>query len=489
MEIAIRRAALVDEAAIRQAIAASLHEQHELLKALRVKHSYEIAVRMTTENFTAHVGETCSAIVGRRDCALIEAIVKASDVNDAMEVASRLRLLTPSTLKWRGERPPDFLQAFADGLDATRHRRQHDIGQRIVREIMVEQQHLGVFGEHGGMLTPASLTTPSARGMLSSAEVARLRAGEAIVLDPPQSSPRPHPALSDACMRIVHADLMRLTRLAAHASSSPCNSGALSTAIPLGATGGGFGVADETRSLLWLLAALPAEIERHGWPRKLAVPPLLQLSCYTAQAKARYTPHLDRWENEVHNRRELTILCYVNPGWDESIHGGCLRLHLPSATTDAAEAEARAALEHELAEKATRASAATAAEVAKAGSCRGDESITQGVHALAAALDCSSVKLDTLCLGGLDAQPAATPPPPVAPPQPKFDWNVPVWPDLPLQHSKPHHPAKAGISNTVDVAPIGGRIIIFPSATMMHEVLPCKGGAERLALTLWVEYA
>ena len=41
----------------------------------------------------------------------------------------------------------------------------------------------------------------------------------------------------------------------------------------------------------------------------------------------------------------------------------------------------------------------------------------------------------------------------------------------------------------IDVAPIAGRVVIFPSATMLHEVLPTTGGAERLALTLWVEHA
>ena len=39
----------------------------------------------------------------------------------------------------------------------------------------------------------------------------------------------------------------------------------------------------------------------------------------------------------------------------------------------------------------------------------------------------------------------------------------------------------------VDVEPVAGRVVIFPSATQQHEVLPCTEG-ERIALTLWVEY-
>lgn len=41
---------------------------------------------------------------------------------------------------------------------------------------------------------------------------------------------------------------------------------------------------------------------------------------------------------------------------------------------------------------------------------------------------------------------------------------------------------------TRDIEPIAGRMVIFPAATQMHEVLPCAKG-ERLALTLWVDYA
>ena len=74
-----------------------------------------------------------------------------------------------------------------------------------------------------------------------------------------------------------------------------------------------------------MIAALPATIERHGWPRALAVPPVVQLAAYSGTAS--YAPHLDRWQHEEHNRREITILCYVNCDWEPSEHGGCLRLH------------------------------------------------------------------------------------------------------------------------------------------------------------------
>lgn len=50
------------------------------------------------------------------------------------------------------------------------------------------------------------------------------------------------------------------------------------------------------------------------------------------------------------------------------------------------------------------------------------------------------------------------------------------------------HPAGGeGGGGSVDVAPIGGRVVVFQSGKQMHEVLPCEG-RDRLALTLWCEY-
>ena len=50
----------------------------------------------------------------------------------------------------------------------------------------------------------------------------------------------------------------------------------------------------------------------------------------------------------------------------------------------------------------------------------------------------------------------------------------------------PHLPCRQ-ICIRVDIAPIAGRIVLFPSASMLHEVLPATGSFQRLALTLWVE--
>lgn len=105
------------------------------------------------------------------------------------------------------------------------------------------------------------------------------------------------------------------------------------------------------------------------------MPPFFQLAMYSAASRAHYTVHLDRQPHEKHNRREITILCYLNADWDTAKAGGCLRLH----------------------------------------------------------------------------------------------------------------PSLIGSGKHVDVEPLLGRVVVFPSGTQRHEVLPCTSG-ERVALTLWVDH-
>ena len=61
------------------------------------------------------------------------------------------------------------------------------------------------------------------------------------------------------------------------------------------------------RALLRRLAALPALVS-DVYPRRLMVPPLIQLGYFPPDASAAYRPHLDRWPHEMQNKRELTFL-------------------------------------------------------------------------------------------------------------------------------------------------------------------------------------
>lgn len=78
-----------------------------------------------------------------------------------------------------------------------------------------------------------------------------------------------------------------------------------------------------------LLRGVPAEVERHvGWP--LAVPPLVQAALYDGSptAPSYYHRHLDCSDSRL-NPRRLTAILYLNPGFDATRDGGCLRVYLP----------------------------------------------------------------------------------------------------------------------------------------------------------------
>lgn len=176
-------------------------------------------------------------------------------------------------------------------------------------------------------------------------------------------------------VRICAAVLLTVCSVAAFVMNGTCNAdhGMLPVSY---AQAKAMGLHSHTCELIRRFSALPALVERYGWPRRLAAPSMMQLGYYPGGTGARYKPHLDRWPNEVNNRRELTFLVYVNVGWDADLVGGHLRLH----------------------------------------------------------------------------------------------------------------PEPGSESTVIDVAPTAGRVVIFESGKQLHEVRESTQGADRLALTLWVEY-
>ena len=73
-----------------------------------------------------------------------------------------------------------------------------------------------------------------------------------------------------------------------------------------------------------------------------------QTASYDAQRQARYSPHYDNNPWEKHNRREITLLLYLNVGWDPVEQGGHLRVHPPdgSPPVDIAPVAGRLAIFH-----------------------------------------------------------------------------------------------------------------------------------------------
>lgn len=374
----LRAAAAVDEKAVHKAVDEAIRRHDAMMTSLRASMPYEKAVQEASAKFREALQVICSQAIDRRDANLLQTIgMMDGNWKEGFRGAQQLGELHPAWLEYRNSDALGALTALADGFAASMYSRQHKLAQRAVREVSFQRQLIQ-------RIPTTTMELPAARRLLGEADVRRLRAGEPLILEPRLLLS----LVSDEQMRRAHADLSRLVSAMAVASGAPCNTGAQTGFLPLfdgngngsggpGAPGNAsFDMHADTRTLLRVIASLPAEIERHGWPRPLSLPAFVQLACYSARNKAHYTPHLDRWEHETHNRREITILCYVNPDWDAARRGGCLRLH----------------------------------------------------------------------------------------------------------------PNPLGSAPTVDVEPTCGRIVIFPSATQHHEVLSCTKG-ERLALTLWVDYA
>ena len=326
---------------------------------------HQEALLKCSRAFQDYIGEICMAAILARDKRAVQLVLERG--GEAVHALRVLGALDPPWRVWRrGDSAERLAHEFGDNLDQTRPNREYSMRSRIVR---VET----AAGYSKSRLRPRDLASPAVNHVISASDVARLRSGECLVLDP-------NPALLSASgFAAAMADLMGVVnRKGVAESHNPCNKGSFHGMLPVNpSSGAAEGLGPSTCELLRKLAALPALIERHGWPRPLALPSMVQLGFYPGGSGAAYRPHLDRWASEVNNRRELTFLVYCNVGWDAEKHGGCLRLH----------------------------------------------------------------------------------------------------PD-------PNHPGE----NTVDVEPIAGRVVVFESGKQMHEVREAFMGADRLALTLWVEY-
>lgn len=323
------------------------------------------ALLQCSRAFQEKFGKLCMQAVLARDQRAIQLI--RDHRSDAIFALRLLGALDPPWLRWKRGDEPRVASQLASNLDETRSNREYSLRARLVRT-QTKQDYTT------SRMSPRELALPDVDHVLSAADVARLRNGETLVIDP---TPALLPAAGFAAALTELLEIVRRRRGVTE-SNNPCNLGSFHGMLPCrpsDSASDGLGV--HTRTLLRRLSALPALVERHGWKRPLMLPSMVQLGYYPGGSGARYRPHLDRWADEVDNRRELTFLVYVNVGWQPR-DGGCLRLHP--------------------------------------------------------------------------------------------DNNNPG-------------------TDTVDVEPLAGRVVVFESGKQMHEVRECAAGVERIALTLWVEYA
>ena len=233
---------------------------------------YEAAVQSALAEFQAEMGQIFGIAMESRDKRILNAI---GDVDD-LRRAQMLGLLHPPWLQLDRD-VASMRSALSRGLDATRHGRQYDLMQQTARDVEHSRK------QRSSVLSPSNFALPLAQRVLGATEVATLRGGTALVID----SLWRDGLVTQSALRAAEADFRRLLQRTGVPSDAPCNTGARNCFVPLlgeGPAPGGpsFDLSAETRSLLRLLAALPAEIDRHGWPCGLMLPSTVQVACYSA---------------------------------------------------------------------------------------------------------------------------------------------------------------------------------------------------------------
>jgi len=228
------------------------------------------------------------------------------------------------------------------------------------------------------------------------------------------------------------------------------------------------------RGLAHEFAATPAYDKSVLWVQSAA-----QLACYAGDSQAHYAPHLDASTDSVwtlglsawlraraYRERTITAILYLNDKeWDEDAVGGCLRCHVPSSLSSEAGhgAIASGGGGSALCEKKQHARSRDGDVIAAAPAAAVEA-------ATAAAIPAGASAGDEATAGAASA--TAIPPAAVAVAAATTNINNVSTPMPTTQQ---------------DVAPRGGRLVLFDSAAILHEVLPSHNkGGQRVALTVWV---
>jgi len=226
--------------------------QRELLRGV----SHNEALLNNSSAFNEQMAGHCARAVQDRDTRVLK-MCEATSRAAALAALRQLGAIVPPWLDLRDERAA--MEEFRATLMDTLASREYELRSRIVRTVTAASYEKT-------RLTPKQCALPKLVGhVMGSADVARLRAGECLVLDP-------EPALlTRSQMAAAHADLMRLVNAggAVVESQNPCNKGSYHGMLPIDpARGEEMGLTEATRVLIRQLAALPAIVEAAGWPRR-----------------------------------------------------------------------------------------------------------------------------------------------------------------------------------------------------------------------------
>ena len=209
--------------------------------------------------------------------------------------------------------------------------------------------------------------------------------------------------------------------------------------------------------LVRALAALPADAAafpfgraEDGQPFVMSARTELQVQCLGGGGGGgSYSPHVDNSTGDGRSTdfgRVLTVLYYLNDGWDAKGDGGQLRIYLPSGGAPRARAAAAAAAET----AAERAAETAGAEAAAAQEPQRGETRSRQRHATDIA----------------EAAPALEQPPAL---------------EAPALEAPALEPPAVDV---VEVAPEEDTLVVFRADRLLHEVRPTR--RRRVALQIWI---
>ena len=267
----------VDEAALKAFSKRTLTQMSEELSRKGGGHG---AMQTVCGEFSVTMQDACMRAMRARDDAVLRAARR--DAADVFDCLQRTGQLVPPWLAWRSARKLQApLHEFAQTLETSLPSREYSLRSRVVRSANSSQ--------YGKMRPPPrDFARPEVEHVISRPQAAKLRDGGVLVLDP---NP---PLLSAAELRQVQEDMAGLDRRPVQGggtfvSKNPCNEGSRHGMLPLQPSAeqaAASGLSGATCLLLRRLGALPHLVERRGWPRPLAVPPLVQLGVYPADGGA-----------------------------------------------------------------------------------------------------------------------------------------------------------------------------------------------------------
>jgi hypothetical protein len=206
------KALAVDEVKLARAVKPLIAEGDREMRRMRQKGmASNEALLQCSKGFSDKMMELCMAAVAARDERAVRLVHERGD--DALRALRFLGVLDPPWLTWKSGKERGLADMLRRNLAETLPNREYQLRSRIVRTETAASYS-------ASRLRPRDMASPVVEHVMSAADVARLRAGETLVLDP-------NPALlPPAGFAAAMADLLSVVKRGGAAkSANPCNQG------------------------------------------------------------------------------------------------------------------------------------------------------------------------------------------------------------------------------------------------------------------------